>query len=874
MNIENYTELAQKAVKSAVDLAKKIQSPELNSVHLLHELLKQNDGLIPLLLNQNQGKSQQLQSAIEQKRQKLTKTTNAQLSISHQLENCLEKAVSYQQQMQDEFVATEHLLLGLYADKEIKSLLDAWFTEKELLQQINQLRKGKKVENQQAESHYQDLEKYTRDLTKLAQENKLDPVIGRDVEIRRVLQVLQRRSKNNPVLVGHPGVGKTAIVEGIARRIAMGDVPEGLKKTRLLSLDLAAMLAGAKYRGEFEERLKSVLKAVAEAQNQQGAGIILFIDELHTLVGTGAGGDGAMDASNMLKPALARGELRCVGATTLDEYRKYIEKDGALERRFQPVQIDEPSQEDTVSILRGLKERYEVHHGLHISDRAIISAVKLSQRYLPNRQLPDKAIDLIDEASSALRLQLDSSPKDIDDLTRKITHLEIEYRSLKAENESKSQEQAKHIESQLNRLKQELREKETSWLKEKSALLDINRLREEIEKGKSKEEQITQQIPQISSYEQRESKYRELGELNVILQKKRQALKEAELKLQAQQNEGGYLRQTITSEDIAQVVSRWTGIPVQKMLKEESEKLLHLEEILKERVVGQDEAISVVAKAVRRARAGLSDPQKPLGSFLALGPTGVGKTELAKTLAQYLFDDDEALIRIDMSEYMEQHAVSRLIGAPPGYVGYEQGGQLSESVRRKPYAVVLLDEIEKAHPEVSNVLLQILDDGRLTDGQGRVVSFKNVLLIMTSNLGAKAIQGLDDMDEIKARVDDALRKHFKPELLNRIDDVMIFKPLEQSAIRGIVEIQLKKIGNRLADMGVAFSVTSEAKDYLAEIGYDKEYGARPLKRIIRRFVEDELAEILLGHPRTEEQKALILVDYLDGELNMHYSEEQ
>jgi ATP-dependent Clp protease ATP-binding subunit ClpB len=872
MNIENYTELAQNTIKSTIELAKQSRSPELQGIHLLKTLLDQSDGLIPQLLSQNP-KSQNLKQKCQDLLAKQPKSNGSTLGASYAFEQAISKAEQMKNQMQDEFITTEHLLLGLYLDPDLKNILTSWYLEKELYGQIIALRKGKKVESQNAESHFQDLEKYTRDLTKLARENKLDPVIGRDIEIRRVLQVLQRRSKNNPVLVGHPGVGKTAIVEGIARRIASGDVPESLKKLRLLSLDLASMLAGAKYRGEFEERLKGVLKAVSESQDSTGNGVILFIDELHTLVGAGAS-EGAMDASNMLKPALARGELRCVGATTLDEYRKYIEKDGALERRFQPVQIDEPSQEDTISILRGLKERYEVHHGLHISDRALISAVKLSSRYLPNRQLPDKAIDLIDEAASALRLQLDSSPKDIDDLSRKITHLEIEYRSLKAEDESKSQEKAEQIEVQLLKLKAELKEKTSIWQKEKVVLQEINKLREELDKNKNRTELLQQQIPQLSTYEQRESKYRELGELNVAIQKQNQQLKDAETRLhETQQEKGGYLRQTITTEDIAQVLSRWTGIPVQKMLKEEMQKLLELEDLLRERVVGQDEAVSTVARAIRRARAGLSDPKKPLGSFLALGPTGVGKTELAKTLAQFLFDDEDALIRIDMSEYMEQHAVSRLIGAPPGYVGYEQGGQLSESVRRKPYCVVLLDEIEKAHPEVNNVLLQILDDGRLTDGQGRVVSFKNVLLIMTSNLGARDIQGLDEMTAIRKRVNEALHAHFRPELLNRIDDVIIFQPLQQEHIRGIVDIQLRHVAEKLADMGISFSVSSEAKDLLAESGYDKEFGARPLKRTIRRLVEDELAEILLGHPRDEDTKAHIYVDVINDELDIQYMEE-
>ena len=847
MNIERYTHGAQEAIQSSLKAALRRRAPEVSSLELLLALITFEDGVIKRTLDAAQVNRHALEAQLDQKLSAGAKMYGEQdPSPSAGFVKACQAGERVAEQMGDRYVATEHLLAGLFDDREANALLSAHkLTHQRYLQTLKTTRGAKIVDSPNAEARHQDLERFTRDLTALAEADKLDPVIGRDEEVRRVLQVLQRRSKNNPVLVGPPGVGKTAIAEGIAQRIATGDVPESLKGKKILSLDLAGLLAGAKYRGEFEERLKGVLESVSEAAGD----IILFIDELHTLVGAG-GSEGAMDASNMLKPALARGELRCLGATTLDEYRKYIEKDGALERRFQPVQVDEPSPESALSIMRGLKERYEVHHGLRISDGALVASVKLSHRYLPGRQLPDKAIDLIDEAASGLRLQLDSQPKEIDDLIRKVTHLELELLSLSQEEDRESDARAAEMRRQLGGLKTELDQLQAEWRAEREALDGLSGLRETLELTGREEERLHQTLPQLQSYQERERLYQKLGELNAKRQSLQAQLARAEGLLE--QRESRFLRQIVSPEDVAQVVSRWTGIPVNKMVGAEAERLLKLEELLSARVVGQDEAVEAVAKATRRARSGLADPDRPMGTFLCLGPTGVGKTELAKAIAQQLFDDERALIRVDMSEYMERHSVARLIGAPPGYVGYEQGGQLTTAVRQRPYCVVLLDEVEKAHPEVMNLLLQLLDEGRLTDSQGREVNFKNTMILMSSNLGAEAIQGLsDDPEQLNERLQAALKAHFRPELLNRLDETLVFKPLGREAIRSVVDIQLKRLALRLEEAGVGLEVSGEARDRLAELGYDPDFGARPLKRVIRRFVEDPLASSLLSTPQLE-----------------------
>ncbi|MAD61935.1 MAG: type VI secretion system ATPase TssH [Myxococcales bacterium] len=857
----NLTRASKKKLSDSLLDAKKRKSPVVTASHLLAQLLDEPKGALKETLSKLVFERNALAAEIDRFLERQAKVFSEQEpSSSAGLESVVHSAESVMKKLDDQWVAVEHLFVGLFSDRDSHHLLtQAGIKQRSFLSALSEVRKGRKVVSEGDEERYEDLDRYTRDLTALALKDKLDPVIGRDEEVRRVLQVLQRRSKNNPVLVGPPGVGKTAIVEGIAQRIATGDVPEGLKNKRLLSLDLASLIAGAKYRGEFEERLKGVIEAVSEADGD----IILFIDELHTLVGAGAS-EGAMDASNMLKPALARGQLRCVGASTLEEYRKHIEKDGALERRFQPVRVEEPRPEEALSILRGLKERYEVHHGLKISDNALVSSVRLAHRYLSHRQFPDKAIDLIDEAASGLRLELDSQPKEIDALSRKVTHLELELMSLNREDDPESKRRATEVESLLSELRSQLNVLQEDWRKERFALEELNTLRGEVESLGREEDRLSQTLPKVQDYRERELIYQKLGEIKAMLTMNREAMTQAEQKLEHARAEGLFMQKSVTSEHIAEVISRWTGIPVQKMLTTESERLLTLEKRLSRRVVGQEEAVEAIARAVRRARSGLADPQRPLGSFLCLGPTGVGKTELAKAISHELFDDEQALIRIDMSEYMERHSIARLIGAPPGYVGYDQGGQLTTAVKQKPYAVILFDEVEKAHPEVMNLLLQVLDEGRLTDSQGRLIDFKNTLILMSSNLGAHAIQThIDEPQILRQKVEKALRTHFRPELINRLDETLVFNPLGKEALKKIIDIQLRGLEQRLAERDITLSLSERAKLKLADLGYDPQYGARPLKRALRRFVEDPLAEALLTQAKLEVQKNEYSLDYFD-----------
>ena len=776
--------------------------------------------------------------------------------LSNSANQALNKAQSFLKEFGDEFVSVEHLLLGLLSagDNTSTLLKDAGINEKDLKLAIKELRGGSKVTSQSAEAQYNSLNKYAKNLNDLAQAGKLDPVIGRDEEIRRVLQILSRRTKNNPVLIGEPGVGKTAIAEGLAHRIISGDVPENLKSKRIFSLDMGALIAGAKYKGEFEERLKSVVKEVMESDGE----IILFIDEIHTLVGAGGGGEGAMDAANILKPALARGELRSIGATTLAEYQRYIEKDKALERRFQKVYVDEPDTESAISILRGLKERYEVHHKVRIKDEAIIAAVELSQRYISDRFLPDKAIDLMDEAASKLRLEIDSVPEEIDQLDRRIMQLEIEREAIKREGD---EGKIKLLSEEISNLQAERNSLKAKWQSEKQVVDGIQQSKQEIENLKHEAE-----------IAERNGDFAKVAEIRYGKSKEAEArLQDFQEKLTLQQGDSAMVKEEVDSEDIAGVVSRWTGVPVTRMLQSEREKLLHLEDELHKRVVGQEEAIEAIADAIRRNRAGLSDPKKPIGSFIFLGTTGVGKTELAKALAEFLFNQDNAMIRIDMSEYLEKHTVSRLIGAPPGYVGYEEGGQLTEAVRRRPYSVVLLDEIEKAHPDVFNILLQVLDDGRLTDNKGRMANFKNTIIIMTSNIGSHIIQEkLEDYNEFnkedkiaeaKAGVMDLLKHTIRPEFLNRIDDVMMFTPLSRENVREIVNIQFKSLQHTMAEQGMEISATDEALDWLSQLGYDPQFGARPLKRVMQKRILNELSkEILMGNIKKESSVLIKLND--------------
>jgi ATP-dependent Clp protease ATP-binding subunit ClpB len=836
MRLDRLTVKAQEALQEAQRSAESRGHQQVDAEHLALALAAQDDGVVPPLLKKIGVDVGRLRRDLEQALDRLPKVTGGggQLFAGPRLQEVITKAEQEAERLKDEYVSTEHVLTTLLeAGGTIGTLLKgAGVTRDRLLAALTEIRGTQRVTDQNPEDKYQALTRYSRDLTDLARKGKLDPVIGRDEEIRRVIQVLSRRSKNNPVLIGEPGVGKTAIAEGLAQRIAHGDVPEGLKNKRVMSLDMGALIAGAKYRGEFEDRLKAVLKEVSAAEGD----IILFIDELHTLVGAGAA-EGAMDASNMLKPALARGELRCVGATTLDEYRKHIEKDAALERRFQPVMVTEPSVESTISILRGLKGRYELHHGVRIRDAALVSAAVLSHRYITDRFLPDKAIDLIDEAASRLRIEIDSMPTELDEVERKIRQLEIEREAVKKERDDASRERLERIEKDLAELGEEKKRLTAQWQTEKGSIGSLRALKAEIEKAVEDAERAERAGDLGRAAELR---YGRLIELN-------KKLEAEQLRLKDVHSTTRLLKEEVDEEDIAEIVGKWTGIPVTRLLEGEIQKLVHMEERLRERVIGQDEAVVAVSNAIRRARSGIADPNRPMGSFIFLGPTGVGKTELAKTLAQFLFDQEQALIRIDMSEYMEKHAVARLIGAPPGYVGYEEGGQLTEAVRRRPYAVLLLDEIEKAHPDVFNILLQLLDDGRLTDGQGRTVDFKNTVVIMTSNAGSQFIQELGhDEAEMRSQVMAALRAQFRPEFLNRVDDIIIFHPLRADQIGKIVDIQLAAVAKRLEERKVKVELTDAAKAVLAMEGYDPVYGARPLKRVIQRDLLNPLSLKLLA----------------------------
>jgi ATP-dependent Clp protease ATP-binding subunit ClpB len=834
MNLDRYTQKAQQAILDAQELTRELQHQSIEPVHILIALLKEKEGVVPAIVTKVAGSTMALREELVKDLEKRPKVSgsNVEIGLSRPAADTLAAAERYAKGMQDEYVSTEHILLGLTESSEGKRLSQFGLTKDAILKALQSIRGSQRVTSQNPEETYQALEKYGRDLTAQARQGKLDPVIGRDEEIRRTIQILSRRTKNNPALIGEPGVGKTAVVEGLAQRIINGDVPEGLKHKRLVQLDMGALIAGAKYRGEFEERLKAVLKEIVDAAGE----VILFVDEMHTVVGAGAA-EGAMDASNMLKPMLARGELHMIGATTLDEYRKYVEKDPALERRFQPVLVEEPSVEDTISILRGLKGRYEVHHGVRITDPAVIAAATLSHRYIGDRRLPDKAIDLIDEAAARLRTEIDSKPRALDEVDRQIMQLEIERQALQKEKDKASRERLEKIEKDLADLREQSNQYRARWDVEKQAISDLRTTKEQIEQTLHEMETAERQANLEKAARLRYGTLRELEAKRDTMEKRIQQI----------QKEGAMLKEEVDAEEIANVVARWTGIPVSRLLEGEMQKLLRMEERLRERVVGQEDALRVVSNSVRRARAGLQDPNRPIGSFIFLGPTGVGKTELGRALAEFLFNDERAMIRIDMSEYQEKHTVSRLIGAPPGYVGYEEGGQLTEAVRRHPYSVVLFDEIEKAHSEVFNVLLQLLDDGRLTDGQGRTVDFRNTVVIMTSNLGNELWMnhnggGAPTRDEINR----VMQAHFRPEFLNRIDEIVVFRPLTREDLSRIVEIQLKRVAALLEGRGYHLDVSADAKEYLAETGYDADYGARPLKRAIQRELQDPLAVRLLA----------------------------
>jgi len=856
MRLDRFTEKAQQALQAAAEEASARGQQAIEPEHLLLAMAGQQDGIAAPILEAAGVSPAALEPALVSEVERFPRVQGGgQAYVGDALAKILEAADAEAKNLKDDYISTEHLLLALAARPVLKGL---GVTHDGLLQALRKVRGNRRVTDQDPESKYQALQKYGRDLTALAAQGKLDPVIGRDEEIRRVIQVLSRRTKNNPVLIGEPGVGKTAIAEGLAQRIAAGDVPESLKNKRVVGLDLGALVAGAKYRGEFEDRLKAVLKEVQDAEGQ----VVLFIDELHTLIGAGAA-EGAMDAANLLKPALARGELRAIGATTLDEYRKHIEKDAALERRFQPVFVDQPSVEDTISILRGLKERYEVHHKVRIKDSALVAAAMLSHRYISDRFLPDKAIDLVDEAAARLRMEIDSLPAELDEIERQIRQLEIERQALKKESDKASRERLAGLEKQLASLQEQRDTLRSRWDREKQVIGRLSELKQKVEEARHEAERAER----AADFE-KAARLR-YGEV-VALEKQ---LEEAGAQLQELQGSGGaLLKEEVDEEDIAQIVSRWTGIPVSRMLEGEIQKLIHMEERLHARVVGQDEAVEAVANAVRRSRSGLSDPNRPVGSFIFLGPTGVGKTELARALAEFLFDDEQALVRLDMSEYQEKHTVSRLVGAPPGYVGYDEGGQLTEAVRRRPYSVVLFDEIEKAHPDVFNVLLQILDDGRLTDGQGRTVDFRNTVLIMTSNLGSQVIQDMAnrEFEHVQKAVLDVLQQHFRPEFLNRVDEVIVFKPLTREQLAAIVEIQLQRLQKRLAERRIRLEVGDSARELLAERGWDPVYGARPLKRTIQKLLQDQLAMRLLEGQFAEGDTVEVAAE--GGQLAFHKAE--